>query len=90
MKVIGSISKKTGLQQETWRLSGRHYTGRITEARGRKLAAGFLPGDVIAIRPHGLGKKRTEFLNIADAYEIAYNARLRDQAAQKKSRKSRR
>jgi len=83
MKRIGEISKKTELPQSTWRLSGRIYTGRIGEARGRATVIGLIPGDLLALRPHGLGKRRTEYLPLAYAYEIAYNARLRSERAQK-------
>ena len=89
MKRIGEISKKTDLPQSTWRLSGRGYVGRITEARGRDLVVGLCPGDLIAIRPHGLGKRRTKYLPLAYAYEIAYNARLRSERAQKLNFKKR-
>lgn len=83
MKRIGEISKKTELPQSTWRLTGRKYVGRITEARGRDLVVGLIPGDMIAIRPLGLGKRRTEYYPISALYEIAYSARLRSETAQK-------
>ncbi len=89
MKTIGEISKKTKLPQVTWRLTGRDYVGRITEARGRKLAIGLLPGDTVAIRPYGLGKRRTEYITLAVIYEIAYSSRLRSESAQKLNHKRR-
>lgn len=89
MKTIGEISKKTKLPQATYRLSGRPYAGRITEARGRKLVAGFLPGDLVAVRPLGLGKRRTEYIPLAVVYEIAYSSRLRSEKAQKLNFKKR-
>jgi hypothetical protein len=89
MKRIGEISKKTELPQSTFRLCGRSYNGRITEARGRFLIVGLCPGDLLAIRPQGLGKRRTEYLPIDVAYEIAYSSRLRSERAQKLNFKKR-
>jgi len=89
MKTIGEISKKTKLPQSTWRKAGRPYVGRITEARGRHLLGGFLPGDLIAIRPQGLGKRRTEYIPLSVVYEVAYSSRIRSERAQKLNFKKR-
>lgn len=77
MKVIGAISKKTKLPQTTWRRTGKEYMGRITEARGRFLVIGLAPGDLLMIRPLGLGRQRTIYVPLALAFEIGYWSKIK-------------
>jgi hypothetical protein len=77
MKVIGSISKKTNLPQTTSRLTARPYHGPVNEARGRQLVCSFVSGDLLAMRPLGLGAKRTVHIPLATLYENALYAEAR-------------
>ncbi len=88
MKRIGAISKKTKLPQVTWRLSGRIYEGRITEARGRPLVVALIVGDLVGVRP--LGRRKMEYVDLATVYEVAYHSRVRSERMQKINFKKRR
>lgn len=90
MKTIGEISKKTNMPQSTWRQSGRVYEGRLHQMRGRRLLVGMLPGDLIAVRPKGMGKGRTEYIPLAQLYEYLVYSRLRSMMAQQINAKKRR
>lgn len=89
MKVIGSISKKTNLPQVTSRLTGRPYHGPVNEARGRQLVVSLLPGDLIGLRPLGMGVKRMKTIPLASIYENICYAEARQVMREKLGKKRR-
>jgi hypothetical protein len=64
----------TELLKPVYRVTVGALDGSFGPDRGRRLVAGFAPGDLIEIRPQGT--RRTERVSLLDVYRYAVRCRI--------------